>query len=218
MNIFLLSLSILYSQDATGDRVPQQQAVRKQKNGWDYYSEGNYLASIRSLEEEKKQFPGRINIYIILGWNYKALKNYQEMERVSIEGYNINPTHVNILRNLGEACYFQGKYNDSTKYFEKYLKTKNKWTDPNTYLIYFYLGYSYYRIGAYYRADVALSASNIARPNNVQNLLLLGNVNEKLEKKERAANYYEAVLKLDPENKEALSSLGRFKKGASSGT
>ena len=134
INLFFLFTLTLFAQDATtpaaapANNAPaapvQTTPAVRQKNGWDYYSEGNYHASIRSLEEERKLFPGRINIYIILGWNYKALKDYPEMERISIEGYNINPIHVNILKNLGEACYFQNKYNDSIKYFEKYAKIK----------------------------------------------------------------------------------------------
>ncbi len=223
LNLFFLFASVLFAQDATTPNtsgnttpavqqaVPATPAVRK-KNGWDYYSEGNYHASIRSLEEERKLFPGRINIYIILGWNYKALKDYPEMERISIEGYNINPIHVNILKNLGEACYFQNKYSDSIKYFEKYAKIKNKWQDPYTYSMYYYLGDSYYNIGAYYKADTALSAANILKPNNVQNLLLLGKVNEKLKNYKQAMKHYEALLKLEPANMEARNAYEQLKK------
>lgn len=224
INLFLLITLTIFAQDAAApaaeNTTPAQPAapVVRQKNGWDYYSEGNYHASIRALEEERKLFPGRINIYIILGWNYKALKDYPEMERISIEGYNINPINVNVLKNLGEACYFQNKYSDSIKYFEKYSKIKNKWVDSYTYLMYYYLGDSYYHVGAYYKADTALSAANTLRPNNVQNLLLLGKVNEKLKNNKQAMKYYETLLKIEPANAEARSAYDQLKKGENNGS
>ena len=218
INLFLLFSFMLFAQEETAPAAttPAQPAapVVRQKNGWDYYSEKNYHASIRALEEERKTFPGRINIYIILGWNYKALKDYPEMERISIEGYNINPIHVNVLKNLGEACYFQNKYSDSIKYFEKYSKVKkNKWADPYTYSMYYYLGDSYYHVGAYYKADTALSAANALKPNNVQNLLLLAKVNEKLKNNKQAMKYYEALLKIEPANVDARNAYEQLKKG-----
>lgn len=227
--IFIFISASLFSQDLTTDKKAvtgesagsvQQQTqtqtvgtVKKDRDGWDYYAEGNYTASIKALEEEKKLFPTRINIYIILGWNYKILKNYQEMEKVSLEGYSLSPTHINILRNLGEAYFYQNKFVESIKYLEKYLKYKNRWDDPSTYQIYYLAGYAYLKTGSLYKADVALSASNYVKPNNVQNLLALGEVNEKLSKVDVAISLYESVLKIDPVNADAKNGLLRLKKG-----
>lgn len=204
----LLSISLSAQDNDTQTAVQQQQ--QKEKNGWDYYAEGNYLASIKSLEEEKKLFPGRINIYIILGWNYRALRNYSEMEKASMDGYAINPRHIHVLKNLGEALYFQNKFSEAVKYFDKYLRINNDWNDNNTNLIYGYMGISYLRTGSLYKADLALSTSNMLRTGNIQILLSLAEVNEKLSKKEKSIAYYEEVLKYDPVNAAAKTAISRI--------
>ena len=82
--------------------------------------------------------------------------------------------------------------------------------------MYYYLGDSYYHVGAYYKADTALSAANALKPNNVQNLLLLGKVNEKLKNTKQAMKYYEALLKIEPANIEARNAYEQLKKGENS--
>ncbi len=226
VTLFFCSISLFSQQDSSTDAIetttattstiitsPTNNQPRKQKDGWDLYAEGNYTASIKALDEEKKQFPTRINIFIILGWNYKAIKNYKEMEKISLEGFALNPTHINVLKNLGEAYFFQGKYQDAIKQFEKYLKIRNDWNDPNTHLIYTYLGTSYFHTGYLFKADLALSTANSGKSNNVQTLLLLAEINEKLEKKEKAISYYEKALIVDPINNTAKTAISRLKKG-----
>jgi cytochrome c-type biogenesis protein CcmH/NrfG len=52
----------------------------------------------------------------------------------------------------------------------------------------------------------------LLKPNNVQNLLLLGKVNEKLKNTKQAMKYYEALLKLEPANMEARNAYEQLKK------
>jgi len=85
--------------------------------------------------------------------------------------------------------------------------------DPNTHLIYTYLGTSYFHTGYLFKADLALSTANSGKSNNVQTLLLLAEINEKLEKNDKAISYYEKVLIIDPINNAAKTAISRIKKG-----
>lgn len=186
--------------------------IKKEKNGWDYYAEGNYYESIKALEEEKRNFPNRINIYIILGWNYKMLKNFEKMEEVSLTGMQIVPNNRNIIKNLAESYYFQGKYSNAITEYQKYLKYRfvNKWSDPQLYNIYLYLGYSFYEVKSYHKADIALTQALQMLPNNVSVNYVLGLVNQALKNDEKAILYYKNTLKYQPTHNEAQKKLNEI--------
>jgi hypothetical protein len=74
--------TMMQAQDATGDTTGfTTTTVAKKMNGWDYYAAGRYRESINALKQEKNQYPDRINIYVIMGWDYLELRNFSEMEK-----------------------------------------------------------------------------------------------------------------------------------------
>ena len=211
--LMIVSVFFISAQDASSDGssgAGTSSTERKVKDGWDYFSEGKYLESLKALEEEKKLYPSRINIYLIMGWDYKNLKRYPEMEKVSLEGYNLNPTHIHIIKNLGESYFFQGKYSEAIKYLEKFLKYRSDVTDPNVPIVYYFLGYCYYETGLYYKADSALSAAKGLGATNAYVYYVLAKTNEKLNNNDKALALYEAAYKLNAEITDAKAAIDRL--------
>lgn len=209
VSIIILLLTItftLFAQDKTDDTTEP-----KQKNGWDHYADGNYEESIKALEEERKVYTDRINIYVILGWDYKMLKNYVEMEKISLEGIAIQPSDIRVIRNLAEAYYFQRKWSDAIPLFEKYISYRYNWDDPFIQTVYYYLGICFIYEEKYRKADIALSTAKNVRPNDVNTLIRLAFVKEKLEEYKKAISLYNTALKIQPTNQSAAEGLKRSK-------
>jgi len=219
---------ILFPQDATTDKSANQQSSsaasqikeevkvqneesQKPKNGWELYLDGRFNDSIKMLIEEKKTFPDRVNIYVILGWNYYYLKRYKEMENISLEGIKLAPNDMRIVKNLAEAYYFQSMFMEAVSYFERYIKNKFNENDSYISTAYNYLGNCYYNMKLYRKADTALSTVNYYKPRDLRINLILADINEKLNEKEKARKFYETVLALDPSNTQAQDGLKRVK-------
>ena len=203
--IVLISITInfIFSQDNTLDI--------KKMNGWDYYEKGRYRESINALKVEKKSYPNRINIYVIMAWDYLSLRNYPSMEKISKEGLKIRPNDVRVIKNLAEAYYFQKKYSEAIFYFEKYIFSKYKMKDPYLAIVYYYLGVCFYNLNFYRKADIALSFAKYYRPKDIKIILTLANTKEKLEEYDKANNLFNNVLKIKPNNKPALEGIKRIK-------
>lgn len=182
----------------------------KTKNGWDYYVEGNYQASVKALQEEKRYYPNRINIYVILGWDYKKLKKFSDMEKVSLEGLKVRPGDVRVIQNLAEAYFFQYKYDKAVKFFEQYIAHKYNMQDPYLATAYFFIGSAYYEREKFRKADIALSAAKYYKPKDVYVLVKLAQTKEKLNESAKALELYQASLLISPNNKEALEGVKRL--------
>lgn len=213
LSIFILIFFLfnIFSQDNTVD-TESNLNTKKTKNGWDYYSEGRYRESIAALELEKKYFPERINIYVIMAWCYRELREFNNMEIISLEGLKIQPTDSRVHKNLAEAYYFQGKYSQAIESFENYLKYKyTPGTDPYLPLLYSYLGICYYNTEQYKKADIALSFSNFLKINNQEVIYYLALTKEKLSEYQKSFNLYKLLLQLNPGHQKGIEGLNRVK-------
>ncbi|OHD08401.1 MAG: hypothetical protein A2086_08665 [Spirochaetes bacterium GWD1_27_9] len=205
--IFLCVFVIVNAQDNTTDTTP----VKKTMNGWDFFSAGRYQDSLKVLDDEKKNFPDRINIYVIMAWDYRELKNFTAMESVSLEGLKIQPTDARILKNLAEAYHFQKKYSDAVVAFEKYIKYKFSWNDPYLPFAYYYIGVCYYYLRNYRKADIALATSNHYSPKNYNTIILFAEVKEILGEFKAAFNLFTQANQIQPNTQRALDGIGRTK-------
>jgi len=231
--LFLLNILFtgLYAQDATGDKkenttavtnntntttstnnsITNNTEVKQKKNGWNFYEEGRFIDSINALQEERKYFPDRINIYVILGWDYKEVKNFAEMEKISLEGLKFSNDDARIIKNLAEAYFLQNKHNEAIPQFQKYIFLKNNTNDPYIQTIYQFLGMSYYHTNQLYKADIALSTARFYQKNSVNILITLADIKEKQKDYNMALKYYNEALKLAPSNTQVIDGLNRVK-------
>lgn len=181
------------------------------KDSYYYYLNKDYTTALRLLEEEKKTFPNRADIYVIMAWCYRDLRNYPMMEKVSKEGLTVRRYDIRIIRNLAESQYFQKKYSDAVNSLESYIGLRYKFRDNYLFQAYIYLGESYLFLEAYNKADIALSMAKTYRPSHVRTLILLAQTNEKLENNKKANTFYQQVLKINPSHQEAIEGVNRTK-------
>lgn len=225
--LFFLN-NYIFSQDQTSDSIKKQDDnkvkteentdnydnnnnVNTPKNGWDLYQEGRYYDSIILLKDEMRRFPQRINVYVILGWDYRQLRRYKEMEEISLEGLKVNSTDIRLVRNLGESYYFQNSFLNAVKEFEKYISYRYNRNDSYVSLIYYYLGVCFYNLKSFRKADIALSTARYYQPNDNNTNLYLGKTMVELKQFEKAKKYFDTVLKNSPDNTEAIEGLKRIK-------
>ncbi len=181
------------------------------RNGWDLYLNKRYSESIYLLKDEMRRFPDRINIYVILGWDYKELKRYKEMEEISSAGLKINSLDIRLVKNLGESYFFQNEYFKAIKELEKYISYKYNSNDSFIATAYYYIGICFYNLQSYRKADIALSTSRFYQPNNYKLLHLLGKTKIELKEYEKARKYLNDTLKINPNNNEVIEDLKRIK-------
>jgi tetratricopeptide (TPR) repeat protein len=212
--LFFSFLIYINPQDASNDNTKKTDNTNNQtvriKNGWDYYNDGKYFESIKALSEEKKNYPDRINIYVILAWDYGNLKDYDSMEKVSQEGLNVSPDDIRILKNMIEACFYQNKFNQVIPHLEKYIALRYNNNDPYISTVYYYLGSSFLNLGYYKKADISLNTSLHFNPNDINTLLQLAETMTKLNQIDKSKSYYNSVLKIQPNNLQALDGLKKL--------
>jgi tetratricopeptide (TPR) repeat protein len=189
----------------------QDQAV-KPKNGWDYFAAGQYQESLKALESERQSFPERMDIYVIEGWCYRELKDWANMERISAEGLKIQPNDPRALKNIGDAMFWQGKYQQAVQYYDGYLKYKYQpKTDTNYATVYYRMALCYYNLKQWLKADICFSLHNRYKPNDYLTIMNLADVKEKLGEYNKAYNLYQQTLKIRPNNQRGLEGVNRLK-------
>lgn len=205
--IFTLILTFfcfgLYAQDNNAARP---------KNGYELFLEKRYQESLASLENERKEHPDRIDIYVISGWCYRDMRDYPNMERISKEGLKVVPTDARTLRNLSTALYWQGKYSEAASAFEGYLKSRNQpKTDSYYFESYYKMGICYYNLKQWLKSDICFSLTNTMRPNNIENMQYLGEVKERIGEYQASYDLFEKILKYQPNNQKANEAVHRLR-------
>lgn len=203
--ILLLNFIFNIYADNTAD------TTKKSYNGWDYYSMGKYNQSLQALENEKKVTPEQVNIYIIMAWDYRELKDFVKMELISLDGLKLQPTDARVLKNLAEAYYFQKRYYEAIPVFEKFIKYKFSWSDPYIQYAYYYLGACYYYTKQYWKADMALSTSNYYAGKVYNTLILLADVKQILGHNKKAFTYYTLANQVQPNTQRAIDGINNLK-------
>ena len=192
------------------DNTSQDNQNSKQdedKDGYILWKERKYEQSIAKLKEEIVAFPQRIDIYVIMGWDYLALRQYSNALDISKKGLAISPNDSRLHLNLGETYFNLRQYNPSVYHLQKYLAA-----NPQSYkkaYIYFLMGLAYYRLKHYHLADISLSTAIYYKPNSARYITQLGLIKEKLNENKKALTFFEKALILNPGNLDALNGKKR---------
>ena len=180
------------------------------KDGYILWKERKYEESIIKLKEEIISFPQRIDIYVIMGWDYLALRQYNNALDISKKGLAVSPNDNRLHLNLGESYFNLRQYNSSVYHLQKYLAA-----NPQSYkkaYIFFLMGLAYYRLKQYNLADISLSTAIYYKPNSARYITQLGLIKEKLNENKKALSFFEKALVLNPGNLDALNGKKRIEK------
>ncbi|MEW6103461.1 MAG: tetratricopeptide repeat protein [bacterium] len=111
---------------------------------------------------------------------------------------------TNIYYNLGIDSYFKNNLEDSLSNFKKATSAF-----PDSFLSWFYLGKTYYRLKMNKEAKNALLKASLLSPDDTKSRLLISQILMEEEDYKKAGASYKDVLSIDPENLEANLSIGK---------
>ncbi len=143
----------------------------------------NYERVLQSIFEGKKNF---------------KLGNYKESVFFFKKALKSDPANLEVILNTAECYFHEHQFEESIQYFEKYIEIK-----PNNPLAYYHLALSYFKLKDF---DQSIKANKMALDidkNYVKSIHLLGLTQKKLNNIEEAKQYFNELLKIEPDNKKA---------------
>lgn len=194
-----------------------------------------YLKKVASIE------PDNPNSYYLLGLAYFDLKKYRLAERNFRKALYLKPDYIEIYFHLGVLYDNWGRFNKAVVELKKAIESDPENSTALNYLGYSWadrginldeaenlikkaleldpenaayidsLGWVYYKKGLYKQAEELLNKA-ASKLSDAVVWEHLGDVNEKLDNKAEAWEYYNKALDLDPKNKKVLKKLNKIKK------
>ncbi len=189
-----------------------------------YYKLKDYKKSEKILKEALTQEPKNIDALNMLGNVEIALNNFKEAEEIFTRAVSIDPTNIESQYGFANLYRLEGRYKEAIEKYQYILKIY-----PNDARSYIYIGDIYMELGkftkagGFYRNAVSLdSHSSFTHLKLAKYYYKMGRLNSTTNKK-IADSYLNAgideantTLEIDPENRDALETLGDiylFKKG-----
>jgi tetratricopeptide (TPR) repeat protein len=85
------------------------------------YRANRFADAIKVCQQELAVSPGNIDSYVVMGWSYLRLQQYQDAFDISVKATGISPNDPRVVQIAGEADVFLGKVNDALKNLEAYV-------------------------------------------------------------------------------------------------
>ncbi len=129
--------------------------------------------------------------------NFK-LGNYKESVFFFKKALMSDPDNLEVILNTAECYFHEHQFEESIKYFEMYIELKS-----NNPLVHYHLALSYFKLKDF---DQSIKSNKMALDidkNYVKSLHLLGLTQKKLGNYEEAKQYFNELLKIEPDNKKA---------------
>ena len=141
----------------------------------------------------KRQFPGALILYEILGAANLSLglvddtiKNYQKV-------LELNPKHTDAYNNLGMAFYEQGKFAEAAESYQKAVELEPSFANAH-----YNLGNAFKQIGDLKKAIESYRSSLAINSNDIEILSEYGNALRNYGEFEKAIECYKKILALNP--------------------
>jgi tetratricopeptide (TPR) repeat protein len=160
------------------------------------YRANRFADAIKVCQQELAVSPGNIDSYVVMGWSYLRLQQFQAAYDVSVKAVAISPNDPRVVQITGEADVFLGKINDALKNLEGYVALR-----PNgdrIARVYWLMGEFYIRLKEFQNADIAISTAVYYEQNNALWWSRLGYARELANDLKWASDAYGRALKLDP--------------------
>ena len=118
--------SMIQTSENAMDVFPNQGSIFY-LNGYAYGAEGEYMDALSSLQQaaimSSRNLPLSLDVKSRLGWTYTQLKKYDKaLAQLEPAVDKSNGTHPEILENLGDVYFHQGKTKDAVDLWKKALK------------------------------------------------------------------------------------------------
>jgi len=170
-----------------------------------------YFQQFKRTNQYLRENPDDINGWLTLGSIMKGIKNYQEAEKIWLYTIEKWPDHPIAYANLGDLYWhFLKNYSKAEWAFQKAIeKSEHYPAQPFYYRNLFEL--YYYSLKNNQLAEKTLLEALEKYPEETDFLNLLGNFYKKTNQPEKAKEYFEKSLKIDPHQSEIKKELENLK-------
>ncbi len=179
------------------------------------YRKGDFNKAIEICLAEIERMPRNMDSYVVLGWSYIKLEDYQKALDSSLSGLEISRRDTRVIEIAAEAYYYLGKNLEALDYFEEYTVLAP--TGDRIELAYYFMGEIYIRLGEYNHADIAFTTAVYHFPNSARWWSRLGYAREMAEDWKYSLEAYNKSLELNSSYTEAVRGRDRVRKKLGAG-
>lgn len=209
-NLFLfiwLCSSMLFAQ-------PKPDALKYYFNGRDLDAKGrtedaakSYNIAIKICLDELAVTPNNMDSYAVYTWSLYRLKKYTETVSVCKQALNIRED-VRIIETMGEALFYLNQFDECLAQMQRYINLAPN--DNRVSVAYFFEAEIYRLRKQYNKAEIAYTAAVHFEPSMSLWWLRLAAMREAVENKAGAIEAYNRVLRLVPNQADAVAALKRL--------
>lgn len=172
-----------------------------------YLDQKKFDKCIKVLKDIEKHFPPYERVYFYLGYCYDQKGKFDIAEQYFLESISKYPQDHESMNYLGYSYVDKNIKLDQAEYYIK----KALELDPENIAYLDSLAWLYYRFGKYQDAEEILDKISLKTKDTII-LEHLGEVKEKLGKKDEAITVYKKILELEPKNFRIKRKLNSVKK------
>lgn len=173
------------------------------RTGVDYHDEGNFRKALDMYKQALAIEPKSSLVHYEMALTYLSLKDYSNAIKHSDAVIKINKLYVkDAYIAKGSALDYSGKTKESVKLFEKAIK---RFGDDH--LLYYNLGYNYYKLKDLDKAEKALANAIRTEDAHTSSHLLLGFVMHDQKKRPQSLLCLHYFLFLEPNSKRSEVAL-----------
>ncbi len=171
------------------------------------YKEGRYQDSVGLCLEALRKNPNDMDAYVVLGWSYLKQGNWTAAHSYGTKASQIQRYDHRIIEIMGRAAFNLGQNEEALKLFQELITLLPEGTGSGS--IYALMGEVFIRLGAYQRADIALTSAINYLPTDALAWTRLGYAREQALDYGYAREAYASALKLNPALSDAKLGLER---------
>jgi len=191
---------ILFNANFT--KIKDNPALNNLTIGTIEYQKKNYDKAVNYIEKALPHYSNDADVLGILGDCYKFLHKPEKALLYFQKALSVNPLMPGIHDNIGNMYYVMGQFNEAKPYLLRAAEV-----DPQRVAAYVNLGHIFSMQDSLELALENYTAALDINPDNPTVLYYAGLAEYKLKHLDRAADYWQRVLMIDPNNQDARHGL-----------
>ena len=169
----------------------------------------HYNEAIRICQDEVSRNAAVRDTYTVITWAMQRQSRYNDVITWGERGLRVFPDEFRIVETMAEAYFYLGDYNRSLSLMQRYANAMPG--DERISTAYFFIGEIHRMARKYRHADIAYTTAVRFEPGLALWWYRLGSVRELAGDTAPAIEAYQAVLKLNPNYREAREGLARLR-------
>ena len=175
-------------------------------SGIDYYKQKQYQKAVEALAEVIESEPDNVDAFRVRGSSFMKLGKYDNAIKDFQKAIDLAPHRNGVYSDLGTAWYYYQNYEKALDNYNLEIKNGHR-----NHLVFFNRALCFKKLGKMEKALEDIHTSLDIKPDFYLGLCYKGNLLALKENYAKAAEAYEAAIKIDPENTYAKEKLDLIK-------